>query len=297
MKVGMRRYPKILALLIYASFACGCASLGAVREFAASSASMTDYRAATEYYVGSADRQLADLPPDKRFDGTRKSLQTLKTVTEQNKATLLKLHAITTGYMGALAQLAGEDAYSISPEIKQVSGAIQASDLLKINADHVSAYNNITQRVADWALAAKQAKDVKNMVRQNGADMDKLLEAMQLSTQAYGIVLQQEIQSYELVTDYRHAQWSAKLPGDVGLTPERREVIATVLRRSSQADLAAQQQALKEQQAAATALDRIRQAHEVMLKNVERLSAKDVQAILRQASSDLKSIRQSISDL
>ena len=296
MQVG-RRNRTILALLICAGLASGCANLGAVREFAASSANMTGYKTVTEHYVSSADRQLADLPPDKRFDSTRKNLRTLKAVTGQDKETLLKLHAITTGYMSALAQLAGEDAYSISPEIKQVSGAIQASDSLKINADHVSAYSNIAQRVADWALAAKQAKDIKQMVRQNGADMDKLLEAMQLATQAYGIVLEQEIQSYELVADYRQAQWSAKLPGDVGLTPERREVIATVLRRSTQADHATQQQALKAQQAAAAGLDRVRQAHEVMLKNVDRLSAKDVQAILRQASSDLKSIRQSISDL
>ena len=120
---------------------------------------------------------------------------------------------------------------------------------------------------------------------------------MQLATQAYGIVLEQEIQSYELVADYRQAQWSAKLPGDVRLTPERREVIATVLRRSTQVDIAAQQQALKAQQAAAAGLDRVRQAHESMLKNVDRLGAKDVQTILRQATADLKSIRQNISDL
>lgn len=296
MQVG-RRYHVILALLVYAGLASGCTNLGAVREFAASSANMTGYNAVTEHYVGSADRQLADLPPDKRFDTTRRNLQTLRAVTAQDKATLLKLHAITTGYMGALAQLAGDDAYSISPEIKQVSGAIQASDSLKINADHVSAYSNIAQRVADWALAAKQAKDVSHMVKENGEDMDKLLEAMQLATQAYGIVLEQEVQSYELVADYRQAQWSAKLPGDAGLTPERREVIATVLRRSTQVDLAAQEHALKAQQAAAAGLYRVRQAHEVMFKNVDRLSAKDVQAILRQATSDLKSIRQSISDL
>lgn len=286
-----------LTLAFFLSLASGCANLGAVREFAASSASMTGYQAVTEHYVSSADRQLADLPPDKRFDATRKNLQTLKAITAQDKATLLKLHATTTGYMSALAQLAGEDTYSISPEIKQVSGTIQASESLKINADHVSAYSNIAQRVTDWVLAAKQARDVKHLIKENGADMDKLLEAMQLATQAYGIVLQQEIQSHELVTDYRQAQWSAKLPGDTGLTPERREVIATLLRRSALADTSAQQQALKAQQAAAAGLDKVRHAHQVMLQNVDRLSAKEVQALLRQAASDLKSIRQSISGL
>ena len=292
-----RRSGLILAFVLGAFLTSGCTNLGAVREFAASSAGMTGYQAVTEHYVSSADRQLAELPADGRFDAARKNLLTLKTVTAQDKATLLKLHATTTGYMSALAQLAGEDAYSITPEIKQVSGAIQASKSLKINADHVSAYSNIAQRVTDWVLAAKQARDVKNMVKENGADMDKLLEAMQLATQAYGIVLEQEIQSYELVADYRQAQWSAKLPGDTALTPERREVIATLLHRSALADTSAQQQALRAQQAAAAGLDRVRQAHQVMLENVDRLSAKEVQVVLRQAASDLKSIRQSISDL
>lgn len=292
-----KRFYLTLAFVACASVTSGCANLAAVREFATSSANMTGYDAVTEHYVSSADRQLADLPADKRFDATRKKLQTLKAVTTQDKATLLKLHTTTTGYMSALGQLAGEDAYSLAPEIKQVSGAIQASESLKINADHVSAYSSIVQRVTDWALAAKQAKDVKHMVKENGADMDKLLEAMQLATQAYGIVLEQEIQSYELVADYRQAQWSAKLPGDVGLTLERREVIATLLRRSTLADTTAQQQALKAQQAAAAGLDQVRQAHQVMLQNVDRLSTKEVQAVLRKAASDLKSIRQGISEL
>lgn len=292
-----RRFCLTLTFVFSAFLISGCANLGAVREFAASSASMTVYQAVTEHYVSSADRQLADLPADKRFDATRKKLQTLETITAQDKATLLKLHATTTGYMSALAQLVGGDVYSISPEIKQVSGAIQASESLKINADHVSAYSNIAQRVTDWVLVAKRARDVKQLVKENGADMDKLLEAMQLATQAYGIVLQQEIQSYELVTDYRQAQWSAKLPGDAGLTPERREVIATLLRRSALADTSAQQQAHQAQQAAAAGLDQVRQGHLVMLQNVDRRSAKEVQGILREAASDLRSIRQSISNL
>lgn len=275
----------------------GCANLGAVREFAGSSAQLTGYPAVTAHYVSSADRQLADLPSSKRFDATRTNLQALKTVTAQDQATLLKLHAVTTGYMAALADLAGEDAYSISTEMGQVTGALQASQTLNINAEHVQAYGNIVQRVADWAMAARQAKDVQHLVKQNGADMDKLLEAMELATQAYGIVLEQEIQSYEAIAEYREAQWSATLPSDAVLTPERREVISTLLRRSISADKHAQHQALRAQQAAAAGIARVRQGHQAMVKNVDRLTAKDVQALLRKAASELRAIRYSISAL
>lgn len=51
--------------------------------------------------------------------------------------------------MSALAQLAGEDACTLSPDIQKVSGAIQASSALGINAAQVGAYANIAQRVSD----------------------------------------------------------------------------------------------------------------------------------------------------
>lgn len=292
-----RRISSTLVFALCALLLGGCANLGAVREFAASSARLTDYREATAYYLDSADRQLAELPAASRFDGAREHLQALKKITAADRATLRDLHATTTGYMRALAQLAGEDAYSVSSGIGKISRAIRASDALGIDEDHVRAYENIAERVSDWALAAMQARDVRHLVTENGADMDKLLEAMQRATEAYGIVLEQEIAAYDAVADYRRAVWTAELPGDAALTPERREVIATLLRRSEQADREAQRQARKAQRAAARGLERVRHAHANMLRNVDRLDADQVQDLLRAAADDLKSIRASIEDL
>ena len=70
---------------------------------------------------------------------------------------------------------------------------------------------------------------------------------MQHATEAYGIVLEQEIAAYNAVAYYRRAVWMAELPGDAALTPERREVIATLLRRFELADREAQRQARKAQ--------------------------------------------------
>src|SRR5690606_6821718 len=184
MEAGRRCFTTLAFALCALSLA-GCANLGAVREFAASSARMTDYRDATEHYLDSADRQLTELPATARFEGTREQLQALKQVTARDKKTLLGLHATTTGYMRALARLAGADAYSVSTEIGQVARAIETSDALGIDEDHVDAYANIARRVSDWVLAARQAWDVRHLVTENGADMDKLLEAMQRATEAY----------------------------------------------------------------------------------------------------------------
>src|SRR5687768_17786876 len=43
------------------------------------------YREVTERYVGSADRQLANLPAGKSYDPVRKELQTLKQSSAQQK--------------------------------------------------------------------------------------------------------------------------------------------------------------------------------------------------------------------
>lgn len=160
-------------------------------------------------------------------------------------------------------------------------------------------HGNIARRVSDWMLAAKQARDARAFVVENGADMDKLLEAMQLATEAYGIVLDQEQQAREAVADYRRAQWSSASGLSAGseLTPERRATIVMLLRRAELQDQAAEQQARKAQRAAAAGLERVRQAHAAMLEHVDHLGSPEVRALLQQASDDLKSIRQSLADL
>lgn len=283
--------------LVLAALLCGCVNLGPVREFAGSSARLTGYQGVTERYVTSADRQLADLPPDKRYDPLRTKLQNLRTISARDKDTLLKLHATTTGYMAALALLAGEDAYSLSDELGKVSDAIAASEELHIDASHVQAYSNIAQRVVSWALAAQQAKDVKRMVKRNGEDMDKLLEAMELATEAYGIVLRDEAKNYDTQSELREAAWTAELKGDSELTPARRDAVVTLLRRTARIDKAAQADALKAQQAAAEGLAQVRAAHSELVRNVDRLDDKQLQTTLRKAAADLKSIRQSLATL
>src|SRR5690606_8880777 len=97
--------------------------------------------------------------------------------------------------------------------------------------------------------------------------------------------------------DYRRAQWTSELPGDDALTPERRETITTLLRRSEVADTEAQKRALKAQRAAARGLEKVREAHAEMLRNVDSLGSEQVEDLLRDAAADLKSIRKSISEL
>ena len=122
-------------------------------------------------------------PQNKDGVATPGFLQALKKITAADRATLRDLHATTTGYMRALAQLAGEDAYSVSPGIGKISRAIRASDALGITKDHVRAYETIAERVSDWVLAARQARDVRHLVTENGARQRRMAGALD-----YGMV-------------------------------------------------------------------------------------------------------------
>jgi len=137
--------------------------------------------------------------------------------------------------------------------------SIETSQALGIDEDHVDAYANIARRVARHRGLRHRARAGDRRVRRGGR-----LPAGRVGGRT---------------TRRRRAD------------PESREVIATLLRRSEQADRKAQRQARKAQRAAARGPERVRQAHGDMLRNVDRLDANQVQDLLRAAADDLKSTK------
>lgn len=286
-----KRFALLFALFAIVSTGMGCANLGAVRSFAATSSQLTGYREVTERYVGSADRQLANLPAGKLYDPARKELQALKQSSEQQKDSLLKLHDTATGYMSALAELAGEDAYSLNADIDKVSGAITAAPELGIGAEDVAAYGKIAKLVSSWALAAKQARDVKAMLKTYGDDMDRLLGAMQRAARSYEGVLQQEKASADSIQMLRLTVWKQPKSGD-GLLDEARRDAIVAMSNNSYAGIAEQQaKALQAAAAASQGLAQVRSGHAAMLKDADRLKSKQLQALLKQAVADMKTVR------
>jgi hypothetical protein len=286
-----KRFALLSALLAIVSTSVGCANLGAVRSFAATSSQLTGYREVTERYVASADRQLANLPAGKLYEPNRKDLLALKHSSEQQKDSLLKLHNTATGYMSALAELAGEDAYSLSADIDKVSGAITAAPELGIGAEDVAAYGKIAQLVSSWIVAARQARDVKAMLKTYGDDMDRLLGAMQRASRSYEGVLRQEQAASNSIQLVRLAAWKQPKSGD-GLLDEARRDAIVAMSNQAYAGIAEQQaKALQAATAASQGLAQVRSGHAAMLKDADRLKSKQLQALLKQAVADMKSVR------
>lgn len=284
------------ALLLLAALP-GCANLGAVREFSATSAQLTGYRDVTQRYVGSAERQLANLPTAKAYDSPRQNLVQLQADSQRQKASLLKLHDVGTGYMAALAKLAGEDSYRIDADIDAVSGAIEAAPQLGIDAEDAAAYARIASTVSSWILAAKQARDVRRMLKAHGQDMDRLLAAMQRASVSYQGVLTQEQQTAAAIQQARLAVWQQPKPGESAAESMRRDAVLATLRQTYAPVADSQAQAVQAAAAAAKGLAQVRDGHRAMLGEADRLQSKQLQALLKQAVADMKTVRGQLDSL
>lgn len=193
--------------------------------------------------------------------------------------------------MSALAELAGEDAYSFNADIDKVSGAITAAPELGIGAEDVAAYGKIAKLVSSWALAAKQARDVKAMLKTYGDDMDRLLGAMQRAARSYEGVLQQEKASADSIQMLRLTVWKQPKSGD-GLLDEARRDAIVAMSNNAYAGIAEQQaKALQAAAAASQGQAQVRSGHAAMLKDADRLKSKQLQALLKQAVADMKTVR------
>ena len=138
-----------LAMLLVAGLS-GCANLEAVRDFTASSARLTDYKAVTERYFASVDHVLAEMPDTPDFTKDRNDTEALRRAQAAQKETLLKLHDTVTGYLAALARLAGDDTFDLSGSIDAVSGKLVLVPNLGIDSTHVDAYASIAKTVTSF---------------------------------------------------------------------------------------------------------------------------------------------------
>ncbi|MEO8936677.1 MAG: hypothetical protein ABI277_09865 [Burkholderiaceae bacterium] len=282
----------------------GCANLEGVRDFTASSARITAYRGVTDRALASPDYVLLEFPAGPAFDAFRAAAEADRLKAPQRKEALLKLQSVATGYMAALAKLAGDDSFDLSGDIGKVSGQIALIPDLGITAAQVSAYTTLAQTVTNWATAAEQARDVKALVLQYGEPMDTLLHGMETATAAYIGILKNEQGAVLAIEQSRQAFWQVPLKADgdprsnegIALA-NRRDAILALSRRSYAQTAHEEADAIAAAQQAARGVRIVRTGHAEMLKNIDRLDNRDVVALLKKAAADLKAIRSNLKAL
>lgn len=298
---------KNLLCVLVAGLTVACTNLAAVKDFASTSSKLAGYTDVTGRYVTGPERIGPQIPVGTDFESDRAAVAKQQTELASQKESLFKLHAVTSGYMAALASLAGDDTFNISPQIDKVTGALVAAPKLGIDVQTVQAYGSIASKVASWILAAEQAKQVKSMVLEFGPSMDVMLAAMQTATTA----MREEFlnERAQLVT-YEQTR-IAPFMTSVGLerpapsgTPDplryeddrqqmlRRNQSTVAWASRSYAQTAADQdKAVASATAAIEGIKIVRKGHADLQKNIDDLSGEQVVKLLKKAKSDLDAIR------
>ena len=292
------------AVVVACAMLAGCANLDAVRDFASASARFTAYRDATDRYATSADRVLAEVPGSSDFAAARREAEAQSRAQHAERDSLIRLRDTATGYLAALARLAGDDAFDVAPDLDRVTGQLARAPSLGIDDDHVRAYGTIVAKVGRWTLAAAQAKNVRTFAHEYGPAMDTLLGAMEVVARSSEVTIRNEAGSMRGFQEAREVVWSTPLRveeavggADREQLDQRREAVVAWSRRGYVLIAAEEADAIRTARAAARGAALVRAGHAEMLAHLDDLDAKQLVAVLRRAAADLRDVRSSFGDL
>lgn len=256
----------------------GCANLTAVREFGKTAAELSSYSNAGRAYQKSAE--------------TIAPYLTVSAVAANGpgarQAQVTEAYAVqdsVTAYFATLAKLAGEDAFSLDKELDAVEKGLNSLPAGTVDASTVGSAVALTKSLQNYVLAGAQASAVKGLVSESGPLVIRLLT--RLETVAVGW-------RGSLENDSKTVLNSLSVLSAARDTPPLLSMLARDRQQQHQQDYA---QSLKQVDTAISALRGIRAAHEAMAANLGSLEGKELQAMLKEAVSDLKAAKKNLEAL
>lgn len=302
-------------LLLFAAAVSACGNLQAVRDFTKQSAQLAAYGDVTNKVVSNPQAMLAHAPQTKEFESVRERLKKSGEARAQRSDSLLKVHGVVAGYMGSLANLAGEDTFSLSSSISKVEGALVAAPDLGIKPETVGAFAKIASVVSNWITEAIQVKAVKEMVRKHGDAMDQMLAGMEDVSVSMLAILEEDEKTVAGFAEYYEGGFKFALgpeqPSPANLTGParqayenqrdvallRRDAAGLLVKRSNVAMRAEQRDAVQSARAVLVGVQSVRAGHTEMRNNVERLTSEQVTALLKRLAGDIQAVRENLKRL
>lgn len=302
-------------LLLVADTLSACANLQAVRDFSKQSAQLAAYTDVTNRVVSTPDVLLQQVPQVASFGPVRDKLKASAQARAERRDSLLKIHNVVAGYMGALANLAGEDTFSLSSSIDKVSGALVEAPDLGIKADTVDAFAKIATVVTSWITEAIQVREVKAMVAKHGDAMEQMLAGMEDVTSSMLAILEEDQKVSGTFAEYYEGGFRFTLgieqPAPTALTGDarkqyeeqmeiarmRRDAVGLLVVRSNAAMRADQEAAVSSARSALAGVRLVRAGHAEMRNNMDKLTSAQVVAQLRRFAADLQDVRSNLKKL
>jgi hypothetical protein len=270
----MRRLSAMLGIGLCLS---ACVNLSEVRKFSAESANLSGYTELTTRFRDTFERETPylndeNLKAEALNDKGRKEIY----------PDLIKIHERVSLYLRTLARLAGEETFDLTKPIRGVGDVVKADSAFGIDATQAEAYTGVGTIVAKWATSSAQQRAVRDMVREGNRAFQALLDGLGNLVRLYRKTSAQE---EKLVMGFLNVNMAfLNTPKDMLLLTLARAHLQEKKREYSTVNAKfddAEQGILK-----------ILEGHAALVKNVDDLSADEVQTTITRLQQEIKVIRE-----
>jgi hypothetical protein len=192
----------------------------------------------------------------------------------------IQIHKNVSLYMKTLARLAGDETFDVSKEIAAVAKEVKAHPEFGIKAEHVEAHSELAKVVAKWFTSAYQQRAVQKMVKEGNGPLQTSLEGMM-----------------NLVRQYRNTHYNERrdvlgfFGSEIPFTEDSKDkllrTLALVHEQSKRLeyDIAEAKYAKAEE-----GIKKVAEGHKKLAEDVDKLSSKEVRAVIGQAAKDIHAI-------
>jgi len=275
MKIGMRARLVALWLLCAVLMAGGCVDLSAVRDFAETSYRTADYTQLVDGYIA-APGQLKRYAPDARkpaFDDEQRARQ-------GQRQGLLALHARVQDYMAALGSLASDGAVDFDKHYAKLEQAI--ADASFASSPQAAAARQLGDVLTKAATDGWRRRKIAALIEEANEPLQTVLSSLQrIVTKGFAEDLNQE----EQTLDHYYAglkQQSADRAALAAVDEWRETRLATLEHNERLVDTYAK------------ALQAIKEGHQKLYDDRERLATKEVAALVRGYVTELKTLEKTL---
>lgn len=267
----------------------GCANLGAVREFAKTSAATADYKQVVSDYTNSPSRQ-------RRYQPERMSGQ-LDSMVERRAGQGPLLEAAQQAlvkYMTLLGDLAADKLPDVDSEIDDLSKALEKAKFVgdgdkQIGKETASAAASIAKVVARAILDGYRQSEVAKIVKQTNEPVQNVVAGLR---EVLDKDMRESLLNEETAIRKPFGAWVAAASS--GNDPDGAPPVARILLDERLEQLHIKQANLD---AYIKVLDTIANGHADLFLNVEKLDEKELITRLRGYSADLQTLYKGIRDL
>lgn len=270
---------KIIAPILMTGFLTACTNLKEVKEYAVESAKFSAYKELTVHFRDTYSREQPYLSGE-----AEKVAQATDLGRKAAYDDLIKIQKTVSLYMETLAQVSGEDSYSVSKELDALKGGIKAYPDLNVSAKQVDAVSNIAQVIAKWATSAYQEKAVRQMIKEGNEPIQTLLEGMVSLVRIYKATHENE--KNEVLGFFQ-----INIPF---ADPKKDALLIALARAQVQTKTLEYNAAQAKYELAEKGLKNIADGHKKLYENLDKLSTDEIKTSVKSLTKDIKSIRESL---